>query len=119
MCGFQMSLFGWAFLDSSIACLQKSFCSCLQAPCFVDGSSSDLSPITVVQPPQILLRVYRVASTPRYKLCIRRNEQGNLTTFFAGQLGTWDAHARAQLDEPLSPEILEVGKGDEWGALYI
>lgn len=74
--------------------------------------------VTVVQSPQILLRVYRVASTPRYKLCIRRNEQGNLTTFFAGQLGTWDAHARAQLDEPLSPEVLEVGKGDGWGALF-
>ncbi|CAJ1440224.1 unnamed protein product [Effrenium voratum] len=42
-----------------------------------------------------------------YKLCIRRNEQGNLTTFFAAQLGTWDARARAQLDEPLPPQVLE------------
>eukprot|EP00435_Cladocopium_sp_Y103_P009665 s1508_g2.t1 len=42
-----------------------------------------------------------------YKLCIRRNEQGNLTTFFAGQLGTWDAHARRKLDEALPQEVLE------------
>ena len=41
-----------------------------------------------------------------------------MTTFFAGQLGTWDAHARAQLDEPLSPEVLEVRKGYGWGALF-
>ncbi|CAK9061079.1 Dynein regulatory complex subunit 2 (Coiled-coil domain-containing protein 65 homolog) (Flagellar-associated protein 250) [Durusdinium trenchii] len=43
----------------------------------------------------------------RYKLCIRRNTFGNLTTFFAAQLGTWDAHARAQLDQPMSRELLE------------
>ena len=43
----------------------------------------------------------------RYRICIRRNEHGNLTTFFAAQLGTWDARARAELDEPLTPEVLK------------
>jgi len=42
-----------------------------------------------------------------YRICIRRNEHGNLTTFFAAQLGTWDARARAELDEPLTPEVLK------------
>ena len=42
----------------------------------------------------------------RYRICIRRNEHGNLTTFFAAQLGTWDARARAELDEPLAPDVL-------------
>ena len=32
---------------------------------------------------------------------------GNLTTFFADQLGTWDAHARRKLDEVLPQEVLE------------
>ena len=47
------------------------------------------------------------ALAQRYRICIRRNEHGNLTTFFAAQLGTWDARARAELDEPLAPEVLK------------
>ena len=43
----------------------------------------------------------------RYRICIRRNEHGNLTTFFSAQLGTWDARARAELDEPLAPDVLQ------------
>lgn len=42
-----------------------------------------------------------------YRLVVRRNDAGNLTTFFAAQLGTWDARARAQLDEELPASELQ------------
>jgi len=42
-----------------------------------------------------------------YRFTVRRSEDARLNTFFAAQLGTWDRHARAGLDETLCTSDLE------------
>ena len=51
----------------------------------------------------VLPRCFREFPRPRRVT----SPAGNLTTFFADQLGTWDAHARRKLDEALPQEVLE------------